>query len=77
MWKLCTDVATRHGTELQHCYVAFVSNPWRSVPLWRQRVGKDEDKLVFWVSWNEKSVIAQEKTRYARLKPLDSKIEVS
>lgn len=51
VWKLCQDVATRHGSELQHCYVAFVSNSWRSVPLWRQRAGKDEDKLVVWVSW--------------------------
>ncbi|XP_071867838.1 protein N-terminal glutamine amidohydrolase [Bombus fervidus] len=48
VWKLCQDVATRHGSELQHCYVAFVSNSWRSVPLWRQRAGKDEDKLVVW-----------------------------
>ncbi|XP_017893400.1 protein N-terminal glutamine amidohydrolase-like [Ceratina calcarata] len=48
VWKLCQDVATRHALELQHCYVAFVSNSWRSVPLWRQRAGKDEDKLVLW-----------------------------
>ncbi|KOC66476.1 Protein N-terminal glutamine amidohydrolase [Habropoda laboriosa] len=48
VWKLCQDVATRHGSELQHCYVAFVSNSWRSVPLWRQRAGKNEDKLVVW-----------------------------
>lgn len=50
VWKLCQDVARRHASQLQHCYVAFVSNPWRSVPLWRQRAGKDEDKLVVWVS---------------------------
>lgn len=50
VWKLCQDAATRHGSEIDHCYVAFVSNPWRSVPLWRQRAGKDEDKLVVWVS---------------------------
>ncbi|CAK9812473.1 Protein N-terminal glutamine amidohydrolase [Anthophora plagiata] len=48
VWKLCQDVATRHGSELQHCCVVFVSNSWRSVPLWRQRAGKDEDKLVVW-----------------------------
>ncbi|XP_076180864.1 protein N-terminal glutamine amidohydrolase isoform X2 [Ptiloglossa arizonensis] len=48
VWKLCQDAATRHGSEIDHCYVAFVSNPWRSVPLWRQRAGKDEDKLVVW-----------------------------
>lgn len=50
VWKLCQDVATRHPSELQHCHVVFVSNPRRSVPLWRQRSGKDEDKLVVWVS---------------------------
>ncbi|XP_012261973.1 protein N-terminal glutamine amidohydrolase [Athalia rosae] len=48
VWKLCQDVAARHGPELQHCYVAFISNPGRSVPLWRQKAGKDEDKLVVW-----------------------------
>ncbi|XP_025268210.1 protein N-terminal glutamine amidohydrolase isoform X2 [Camponotus floridanus] len=48
IWKLCQDVATRHPSELQHCHVLFVSNSRRSVPLWRQRAGKDEDKLVVW-----------------------------
>ncbi|XP_043288799.1 protein N-terminal glutamine amidohydrolase-like [Venturia canescens] len=48
VWKLCQDVATRHASELQHCHVAFISNPGRSVPLWRQRAGKDEHKLVVW-----------------------------
>uniref|UniRef100_A0ABD2WRS9 Protein N-terminal glutamine amidohydrolase n=1 Tax=Trichogramma kaykai TaxID=54128 RepID=A0ABD2WRS9_9HYME len=48
VWKLCQEVATKHGSELQHCYVAFISNPGRSVPLWRQRAGKDEDKIVIW-----------------------------
>lgn len=56
VWKLSQDVATRHGSELQHCYVVFVSNSWRSVPLWRQRAGKDEDKLVVWVSWKKKTI---------------------
>lgn len=50
VWKLCQDVSIRHPSELQHCHVVFVSNPRRSVPLWRQRAGKDEDKLVVWVS---------------------------
>ncbi|XP_023288744.1 protein N-terminal glutamine amidohydrolase isoform X2 [Orussus abietinus] len=48
VWKLCQDIATRHGAELQHCHVAFISNSGRSVPLWRQRAGKGEDKLVVW-----------------------------
>lgn len=69
MWKLCQDVATRHGSELQHCYVAFVSNPWRSVPLWRQRAGKDEDKLVVWVSWKNRAKFLYEEVAVSRFKP--------
>ncbi|XP_015122541.1 protein N-terminal glutamine amidohydrolase [Diachasma alloeum] len=48
VWKLCQDVATRHTAELQHCYVAFISNEDRRVPLWRQREGKDEDQVIVW-----------------------------
>lgn len=64
VWKLCQDVATRHGSELQHCYVVFVSNSWRSVPLWRQRAGKDEDKLVVWVSWKKKEQLISRKSLF-------------
>lgn len=52
VYKLCQDVRTRYPAELQTCYVVFISNPSRTVPLWRQRAGKDEDRLVIWVSWH-------------------------
>jgi len=49
VWKLCCDVNTRHQSELQHCHIVFVSNDCRTVPLWRQKAGKEEEKLVIWV----------------------------
>lgn len=52
MWKLCQDVATRHPSELPFCAVTFISNHNRRVPLWRQREGRDEDKVIVWVSNN-------------------------
>ncbi|XP_017776767.1 PREDICTED: protein N-terminal glutamine amidohydrolase isoform X1 [Nicrophorus vespilloides] len=48
VYKLCQDVVSRHYSEIQKCYAVFVSNPKRTVPLWRQRAGKEEDKLVVW-----------------------------
>lgn len=51
MWKLCEDVNSRVPEELQRCYVVFVSNPSKTVPLWKQRAGREEDRLVFWVCY--------------------------
>ncbi|KAF7992927.1 hypothetical protein HCN44_005708 [Aphidius gifuensis] len=48
VWKLCQDVATKNQSELPFCYVTFISNDNRSVPLLRQRDGKDENKVIFW-----------------------------
>lgn len=48
VWKLCQDVSIRHPSELCKCSVVFVSNEKRTVPMWRQRAGKDEEKLVIW-----------------------------
>ncbi|XP_046398380.1 protein N-terminal glutamine amidohydrolase [Ischnura elegans] len=48
VYKLCEHVRTHHPAELQHCRVVFVSNEKRVVPLWRQRSGKEEEKLVIW-----------------------------
>lgn len=50
VWKMCEDVSTRLPSELLHCYVVFVSNKARTIPLWRQRAGETEDKLVIYVS---------------------------
>lgn len=48
VWKLCADVRDSQAKELPYCYVVFVSNDKRTVPLWRQRAGKEEEKLVIW-----------------------------
>lgn len=36
-------------TELSNCYAVFVSNEGRTVPLWRQKAGRGDDKVVIWV----------------------------
>ncbi|XP_049807389.1 protein N-terminal glutamine amidohydrolase isoform X2 [Schistocerca nitens] len=48
VWHLCHAVSNHHPKELQHCYVVFVSNDHRTVPLWRQKAGHEEEKLVIW-----------------------------
>lgn len=48
VYKLCQDVNIRNPNEVTKCYVAFISNLSRTVPLWRQRAGKDDGKLVVW-----------------------------
>ncbi|KAB0805620.1 hypothetical protein PPYR_02590 [Photinus pyralis] len=48
VYKLCQDVNKRNPNEVTKCYVAFISNLSRTVPLWRQRAGKDDGKLVVW-----------------------------
>lgn len=50
MWKLCEQVKKQNPNELSKCYAVFVSNERRTVPLWRQKAGRGEDKLVVWVS---------------------------
>ncbi|CAB3256476.1 unnamed protein product [Arctia plantaginis] len=48
VWKLCQDISLRFPEELVRCYVVFISNPCRTVPLWKQRAGREEDRLVIW-----------------------------
>ncbi|XP_041975151.1 protein N-terminal glutamine amidohydrolase [Aricia agestis] len=48
VWKLCQDVSIRIPGELDRCFVVFISNPCRTVPLWKQRAGREEDRLVIW-----------------------------
>jgi len=50
VWKLCEQVKKLYPNELSKCYAVFVSNERRTVPLWRQKAGRGEDKLVVWVS---------------------------
>eukprot|EP00095_Tigriopus_kingsejongensis_P005849 snap_masked-scaffold697_size109876-processed-gene-0.13 protein:Tk05849 transcript:snap_masked-scaffold697_size109876-processed-gene-0.13-mRNA-1 annotation:"protein n-terminal glutamine amidohydrolase" len=49
VWKIADHV--RRGSsvsEIQKSHVIFVSNKKQVVPLWRQKAGKDEEKLVIW-----------------------------
>ncbi|XP_077298745.1 N-terminal glutamine amidase tungus [Arctopsyche grandis] len=48
VWKLCQDAYKRVPEEMELCYVVFISNQSKTVPLWRQRAGREEDRLVFW-----------------------------
>ncbi|KAB7498144.1 Protein N-terminal glutamine amidohydrolase, partial [Armadillidium nasatum] len=48
VWHLCDYVRKNKISELSKCYVVFISNNSRCVPLWRQRSGKDEERLVTW-----------------------------
>ena len=50
MWKLCEQVKKTNPNELERCYAVFVSNVGRTVPLWRQKVGRGDDKVVIWVN---------------------------
>lgn len=51
VWKLCEQVKKTRPAELSKCYAVFVSNEGRTVPLWRQKAGRGDDKVVIWVSW--------------------------
>lgn len=50
VWKLCEQVKKTRPAELSKCYAVFVSNEGRTVPLWRQKAGRGDDKVVIWVS---------------------------
>jgi len=50
VWQLCDTIRRQRPGELNRCYVVFISNEAKCVPLWRQRAGKTDDKLVTWVS---------------------------
>ncbi|XP_023326804.1 protein N-terminal glutamine amidohydrolase isoform X2 [Eurytemora carolleeae] len=48
VYKLCESVKETSGNEVEKCVVVFVSNKKRVVPLWRQKAGREEEKLVIW-----------------------------
>ena len=50
VWKLCEQVKKTRPSELSKCYAVYVSNEARTVPLWRQKAGRGDDKVVIWVS---------------------------
>ena len=45
VWKLADHVRQTAPAELSKTYVVFVSNRKQVVPLWRQRAGRDEEKV--------------------------------
>ncbi|CAG7832030.1 unnamed protein product [Allacma fusca] len=48
VWKMCDRIRTEYPAEIDYCHVAFISNPKRMVPMWRQKSGKNEEKLALW-----------------------------
>lgn len=52
VYKICEAMLAHHSgggeAELGKASVVFVSNKKRVVPLWRQKAGRDEEKLVIW-----------------------------
>ncbi|CAG0916503.1 unnamed protein product [Notodromas monacha] len=48
VWKLCEYVECHRRETLPNCFAVFISNDKRAVPLWRQKAGRSEDKLVIW-----------------------------
>nr|CAG4638690.1 EOG090X0C0Q [Cyclestheria hislopi] len=48
VWHLCNHVKQHCKRELDDCFVVFVSNETRSVPLWYQKAGRSDDGLVVW-----------------------------
>lgn len=54
VWKLCEQVKKTRPAELSKCYAVFISNEGRTVPLWRQKAGRGDDKVVIWVRFRLK-----------------------
>ena len=48
VYKICQSLANTDQGELSKAWAVFVSNKKRVVPLWRQKAGRDEEKLVIW-----------------------------
>lgn len=48
VWHLCNHVRHASPQLLNDCYVIFISNSSRMVPLWCQKAGKSADEVVIW-----------------------------
>lgn len=48
VWKICHQLKQNYAQELDKCWAVFISNKKRVVPLWKQKAGRDEEKLVIW-----------------------------
>ncbi|XP_043212422.1 protein N-terminal glutamine amidohydrolase-like, partial [Amphibalanus amphitrite] len=53
VWLLCQHVQDKYPQELPYCYAVFISNQNQTVPLWRQRAGRTEDRVVIWVGHDD------------------------
>nr|CAG4635687.1 EOG090X0C0Q [Artemia franciscana] len=48
VWHLCSWVRTHRPEEISRCSAVFISNSKKQIPLWRQRAGRGEERLVIW-----------------------------
>jgi len=49
VWKLCQRLQEKEDLQhLRRASAVFISNPGRSVPLWRQKAGSGAEKVVVW-----------------------------
>jgi len=48
VWKICHQLKQNSAQELDKVWAVFISNKKRVVPLWKQKAGRDEEKLVIW-----------------------------
>ena len=50
VWHLAKSMKERCTDEVfQKCFVVFISNSNESIPLWRQKAGKNSEGFVIWV----------------------------
>lgn len=48
IWHLCDHVRKNQPGLLNYVHAVFLSNDCKVIPLWEQRAGTGEEKLVFW-----------------------------
>nr|XP_006815963.1 PREDICTED: protein N-terminal glutamine amidohydrolase-like isoform X2 [Saccoglossus kowalevskii] len=50
VWKLCEHVQSRYPDLIEDCYAVFISNQFKTVPLWMQKAAQSADVPVVWKS---------------------------
>lgn len=48
VWHLCSHLRSKSLESLQSCFVVFISNSNRQIPLWAQKAGDAPEHLVVW-----------------------------
>nr|CAG4650428.1 EOG090X0C0Q [Sida crystallina] len=49
VWHMAKNIRDKgDDSTLKQCFVVFVSNTHESIPLWKQKAGKDQDGFVVW-----------------------------